>query len=42
MLVLANFDWEGFLICLPLLMAVPLIGDAVARLLRRSRANPTR
>jgi hypothetical protein len=40
MLALANFGWQGFLLCLPVLMLVPLVADAIARILRRGLKSP--
>ncbi|WP_156841294.1 hypothetical protein [Novosphingobium aquimarinum] len=35
MLMLSNFGWQGLLLCLPILLAVPIVADGIARLSRR-------
>jgi hypothetical protein len=35
MLLISNFGWEGLLVCLPILLAVPIVTGGIARLTRR-------
>lgn len=41
MLILSNFGWEGLVLCLPVLFAVPLVADGIAKL-SRSGTNSVR